>query len=188
MRSAAFSPAAAGTAALRNLRRTQRSGEIARHRGQSQALNNSFACGAAARFHFFTSILEFLAPCSYFSPSIRQTPAVPPDPKAPIDLTTLDEAFRDAIAAATGDPVDTAAKKTAREALQDGLRKDANYVQTQSSHSQETLLSSGFTAASTNHAQIPLTPALIQELSNAGTTRFLLRLMPVANARSYHVH
>jgi len=151
-------------------------------------LNNSFACGAAARFHFFTSILEFLAPCSYFSPSIRRTPAVPPDPKAPIDLTTLDEAFRDAIAAATGDPVDTAAKKTAREALQDGLRKDANYVQTQSSHSQETLLSSGFTAASTNHAQIPLTPALIQELSNAGTTKFLLRLMPVANARSYHVH
>jgi len=121
------------------------------------------------------------------TPPVPLIPPVPPDPKAPPDLTTLDEAFRDAIAAATGDPQDTAVKKTAREALLDGLRKDANYVQTQSSHSVETLLSSGYTATSTNHAQTPLTPPVIQELSNAGTTKLLLRLVPVANARSYHV-
>src|SRR5208283_3710190 len=68
-------------------------------------------------------------------------PAFPTPPVSKDELTTLDGTFRDAIAAATGDPLDTASKKTAREALLDGLRKDANYVQTQSSHSLEMLLS-----------------------------------------------
>ena len=122
-------------------------------------------------------------------------PPVPPAPSnmngqtspVAVDLTTLDLAFRNSIAAATGDPQNTAAKNKAREALLDGLRKDANYVESIGSHDLETLLSSGYYANSTNRAQAPLDPPVIVELSSLATTQLLLRLTPVTNARSYQV-
>ena len=113
--------------------------------------------------------------------------AFPNPPVKPADLTALDTAFRDAIAAATGDPQDTAAKEKAREAVLDALRKDANYVESIASHDLETLLSSGYYANSTNHAQSPLDPPAIMELSNLAATQLLLRVTPVTNARSYQV-
>jgi hypothetical protein len=103
------------------------------------------------------------------------------------DLTTLDTTFRNAIAGATGDPQYTAAKNKAREALLDGLRKDANYVQTIASHDLETLLSSGYNAASTNHVQTPLSQPVIVDIENLATTQLMLRLTPVVNAKSYQV-
>ena len=113
--------------------------------------------------------------------------AFPTPPVLPADLASLDQAFRDAIAAATGDPQDTAAKIKAREALLDALRKDANYVQTEASHDMQTLLSSGYYPASTNHTQSPLDPPVIVDLENLATTQALLRLTPVDNAKAYHV-
>ena len=122
----------------------------------------------------------------------------PPVPPAPItkdpanadavsDLTTLDLAFRNAIAAATGDPQATAAKEKARESLLDALRKDANYVESIASHDLETLLSSGYYASSTNHAQSPLDPPGIVTLTNLAATQLLLRVTPITNAKSYQV-
>ena len=111
----------------------------------------------------------------------------PAPPVKPADLTTLDSAFRDAIAAATGDPQDTAAKDNAREDLLDALRKDANYVESVANHDLEMLLSSGYIANSTNRAQSPLDQPVITELSNIASTQLLLRITPVTNARSYQV-
>src|SRR5208283_1507664 len=135
-------------------------------------------------------ILGLTGNTTFPNPPVSPTPPPPngpPDPNTPTDLTTLDLAFRAAIAAATGDPEDTLAKETAREALLDGLRKDANYVQIQASHNQQLLLSSGYNAASTNHVRTPLVPPAIQDLENLATTKFLLRLTPVPNAKAYHV-
>ena len=113
--------------------------------------------------------------------------AFPAPPVKPADLTTLDTTFRDDIAAATGDPQDTAAKDKARDALLDALRQDANYVQTIANHDLEVLLSSGYYAASTNHAQSPLDQPVIADIENLATTQLLLRLTPVTNAKSYQV-
>jgi hypothetical protein len=114
-------------------------------------------------------------------------PAFPTPPVLPPGLNTLNLTFRAAIAAATGDPQDTSAKKDAREAVLDALRKNANYVQTIASHNLTQLLSSGYYAASTNHAQYPLDPPVITELDNLATTQLLLRLSPVSAAKAYHV-
>jgi hypothetical protein len=118
---------------------------------------------------------------------LNTNPAFPQPPILPADLLALDAAFRAAIAAATGDPADTAAMMKARDALTDGLRKNAGYVEIQASHDLQTLLSSGYYPASTNHAQYPLDPPAIQALSNLATTKFLLRLTPLAAAKAYHV-
>ncbi len=119
------------------------------------------------------------------NPPNPMSPPGPPDVTP--DITSLMERFRDAIAAATGDPQDTAAKNKAREALEDGLRKDANYVESLASHDLETLLSSGYYANSTNHAQSPLDQPVIVDIENLETTQLLVRLTPVVNARSYQV-
>ena len=118
---------------------------------------------------------------------LNTNPAFPLPPVKPADLLALDEAFRAAIAAATGDPEDTAAMLKAREALIDGLRKNASYVEIQASHDLQMLLSSGYYPASTNHAQYPLDPPAIQTLTNLATTKLLLRLTPQSVAKAYHV-
>ncbi len=118
---------------------------------------------------------------------LNNNPAFPAPPVKPADLLALDQTFRAAIAAATGDPADTAAKAAAREPLEDALRKNAHYVEILSSHDLPTLLSSGYFPASTNRSQYPLDPPVIQQLSNLATTKLLLRLQPVTGAKSYHV-
>ena len=105
----------------------------------------------------------------------------------PTDLAALDVAFRNSIAAALGNPQDTAAKDKAREALLDALRKDANYVEGLASHDLEMLLSSGYYAASTNRAPSPLDQPGIVELRNLAATQLLLRVTPITNAKSYQV-
>ena len=99
---------------------------------------------------------------------LANNPAFPTPSVKATDLAALDATFRDAIAAATGDPQDTAAKDKARQALADALRKDANYVETLASHDLQTLLSSGYYANSTNHAQTPLDPPVIVDIENLG--------------------
>jgi hypothetical protein len=121
------------------------------------------------------------------SQSLDKNPSFPAPPVLAADLATLVATFRDAIAAASGDPQDTVAKDKARDGVLDALRKDANYVQTVASHDMEMLLSSGYLPASTNRASAPLDQPVIVTLDNAGVTKLLLRLTPVLNARSYQV-
>lgn len=118
---------------------------------------------------------------------LNNNAAFPTPPVKPADVQLLNQAFRDAIGAATGDPADTAAKNAAREALLDALRKNAHYVEITASHDLAVLLTSGYYPASINHAQYPLTPPFIQGLTNLATTKLLLRLQPVTGAKSYHV-
>jgi hypothetical protein len=118
---------------------------------------------------------------------LNNNPAFPLPPVTAANVLALDQAFRDGIAGATGDPQDTAAMMKARNALTDALRKDASYVEIQASHDLQMLLSSGYYPASTNRAQYPLDPPAIQALANLATTKFLLRLTPVPTAKSYHV-
>lgn len=118
-------------------------------------------------------------------------PLTPPDLKIADgagDLTSLQSAFQDAIAAAAqGGKQTTAAKNEAREALLDGLRKDAAYVQTVASHDLALLLSSGYQAASTNRAQAPLDKPVIVRIDNETSTQLVVRLDSVPNARSYQI-
>jgi len=116
---------------------------------------------------------------------IDGNPVFPTPPVKPADLTTQNLTFRDKMTAATGDPQDTAAVNTAREVVLDSLRANANYVEILASTSLEDILSAGFQAASTNHAQFPLDQPVILELSNLAPTQLLLRLTPIVTAKSY---
>jgi hypothetical protein len=112
-----------------------------------------------------------------------------PTPLVP--LKTLDaaqSAFHDAmLAAVQGGTQLTALKNEARTALEDLLRQEASYVQATASHNLSTLLSSGFEVNSTNRAQSELDAPTILGLDNGQTTQLILRMQPVANARSYEV-
>lgn len=118
---------------------------------------------------------------------INNNPAFPAPPVGPADLLAVNQAFRNGIAAATGDPADTAAKIALRVALLDALRKNASYVEIQASHDTALMLSSGYFPASTNRAQYPLDPPVIQKLANLATTKLLLRLQSVVGAKTYHI-
>src|SRR5665213_36180 len=119
---------------------------------------------------------------------ITGNPAFPAPPITALDLTTLNTTLRSAITAAdAGGPTQTAAKYKAYAAVTDALRKDANYVEIQSDNDLETLLSSGYDVVSTNRAQAPLDQPVIVEISNLATTRLLVRLQSILNAKSYQV-
>jgi hypothetical protein len=99
----------------------------------------------------------------------------------------LDTAFRDAIAAATGDPQDTIVKKNARAALEAVLRKDASYVESLANQNVGMLLSSGYYASSTNRVQAQLDTPSITDIESPMTAQLLVRLTPVTNAKSYQL-
>jgi len=120
--------------------------------------------------------------------SLTGNAAFPTPPVALTDLTTLHAAFHDAVLAALPGGLQlTAAKNVAREALEDALRKEATYVQGIASQNLDVLLTSGFYATSTNRAQTPLDSPDILRLENLATTKLLVRLMPIVNARSYNL-
>lgn len=110
-------------------------------------------------------------------------------PTPPVALTVIQTqrlAFSDAVAAqAQGGPAATAAKNDARETLVESLRQNAMYVQANCNNDLATLLSSGYKAADTNHAQHPLSKPVILGVINAGTGQLQLRAKPVDNARAY---
>ena len=113
-------------------------------------------------------------------------PAYPTPPVALADIQTQLTAFSDAlIAHAQGGTAATAAKNTARSVLVDSLRQNALYVQTKCGNVLATLLSSGYQAASTNHAQTPLDTPVIGDLINGKSGELVARVKPVANARAY---
>lgn len=119
--------------------------------------------------------------------NLTSNASFPTPPVLVVALTALNTVFRNAIAAATGDPQDTVAKDNARAALETALRKNASYVESIASQNLAMLLSSGYYANSTNRTQSPLEQPVIMELGNLGPGQLLLRLRPVTNARSYQM-
>lgn len=115
--------------------------------------------------------------------------ANPAYPTPPVALPTVElqqQAFNAAvIAAANGGTTLTAAKNNARALLVDSLRQNASYVQIKCNNNLQTLLSSGYQAASTNHTQTPLTQPVIGDLINGNTGELVARVKAVTNARAY---
>jgi len=87
----------------------------------------------------------------------------------------------------TGGPVEKAARDKAFQLLASSLDLDANIVEVVAGDDLELLLSTGYLPVSTNRASSPLDPAAIAGLFNNGTGSVVLRLQPVANAKSYQV-
>lgn len=125
---------------------------------------------------------------SHIVDSLTNNPSFPTPPVPPAELGTLTTSFHNAVLAALQGGVQlTAAKNAAREALLNALRKEAAYIQTLASHSLDMLLSSGFLANSTNHAQSPLEAPTVRSVENVASMKLLLRLTPITNAKSYQV-
>jgi hypothetical protein len=104
------------------------------------------------------------------------------------DLTTRQQGFSSArVAAANGGTQLTADKNQKRELVTDALHQLAMYVQASARHDLAKLLASGFEAASTNRASLPLDKPAIAGLFNESSGELLLRGTPVVNARSYQV-
>lgn len=110
-------------------------------------------------------------------------------PKPPVDvatLTTLKTTFENAIAAtAQGGTSATAAKNTAREALVDGLRKDAMYVEITANNDLAMLLSTGYPTASTNRAQSMLDKVQIVGIENLQTGVLKVRVKTDPAVKSF---
>jgi hypothetical protein len=120
--------------------------------------------------------------------SLTGNASYPTPPVTLANLGTLNATFHNAVLAALPGGIQlTAAKNAARDALLDALRKVAAYVQSIANRDLDVLLTSGFYANSTNRAQSPLDPPTISELENLATTKLLVRLTPVTNAKSYNL-
>jgi hypothetical protein len=109
-------------------------------------------------------------------------------PVALADLAKLQATFDTAVAAALdGGTALTAAKNAARDALVAALRKTAAYAQIAADGDVALLLTSGFSANSTTRVRTKLAVPLIMAVENEGTTKLMVRLQAVANAKSYEV-
>ncbi len=101
-------------------------------------------------------------------------------------LVTLKQTLQDAVAAqAQGGTTATAVKNTARNALVEGLRKDAHYVEISANNDLPTLLGSGFQSASTNRAPSVLDKVQIVGVDNGQTGELKVRIDPIANAKGF---
>lgn len=113
-------------------------------------------------------------------------PAFPNPPVTMAALTTARDEFSHAVAAqAMGGTLATAEKKNKRAALVHLMRQLAAYVQQVSDNHLETLLTSGFEAASNNSAQSQLEKPIIMGLLNGNSGELVVRVKAVANARCY---
>jgi hypothetical protein len=115
-------------------------------------------------------------------------PAVPPDPNAPVDMTTRMNSLQAAIAAAeSGGTVLTAAKNAALQFGLDGLDALAFYVQTVARYDLPTFLTSGFQVVSNNHGQSPLGTPSVTGIDNDISMQLDVHLTPIANAVGYEL-
>jgi hypothetical protein len=125
---------------------------------------------------------------AFSKPPIALVPPVPPDPNAPVDMTTRKGSLDAAITAAAGGGVAlTAAKNAALQFAIDGLDALAFYVQTVARYDLPLLLSSGFQAASTNRAQSQLDAPSVTGIDNSISTQLAVHLSPITNAVGYEV-
>jgi len=112
--------------------------------------------------------------------------AYPTPPVIKADLDDANGEFTAKIAAAaTGGPADTAAKNNARQTLIGLLRQLANYVEGACGNNMETLLGSGFLAASTDRRSQPLEKPTGLVIKNGGDGVLIAKVNPVKNSRMY---
>ena len=110
-------------------------------------------------------------------------------PNLPVALTVLGTQkttyLAKLAARAQGGTLSTAEKIAARTVLVGSLRQTAAYVQSVAGQDLTLLLSSGFQPVSTNRAQSPLDTPVVLTIDNSASTKLIVRLQPVANARAY---
>lgn len=112
----------------------------------------------------------------------------PTPPVASAALGGAQAAFHSAVITAQGGgKLATAIKNERRVTLENALRQDASYVQSLTAQDLPGLISSGFLAVSTNRTPVPLSTPVINSLENAPDHQIIVRLGPVANAKSYEV-
>ena len=122
------------------------------------------------------------------NPPVPLEPAVPPNPDAPVDLTTRKLQLEAAIeAAAVGGPADTAARDDALEFALDGLDLEAFYVQSVYRYNVTGVLTTGFLPASTNRAQVALDAPVINAIDTDVSAQLTLHVTPIDNAYGYEV-
>ena len=106
----------------------------------------------------------------------------------PADVGALQALFNSAfLAAANGGTQLTALNNETRKPLVAALRLNAAYVQGRPGLTLSMLLSSGFLANSTNHAQTELDPPNILSVENGASGQLIAHLSSVDNAHSYQV-
>jgi hypothetical protein len=109
-------------------------------------------------------------------------------PFAPKDIKAMADDLNLKLAATiTGGTVETAAKNAAFDALANALNANANVVEVGVGDNLEKLLATGYLPASSNRSQSPLDDTAIVSLQNNGTTKVLLQLLKVVNAKTYQV-
>ncbi len=112
-------------------------------------------------------------------PAFANAPVLPPA------LTALRNTFVTKLAAMTnGGKLATAEKNQARTALIAALRQDASFVQTLAGTNLPLLLSSGYTATSTNRTSGPLSKPVITNVDNIQSTKLLIGADADANSKS----
>jgi hypothetical protein len=104
------------------------------------------------------------------------------------DLTTARLEYVAALDAThLGGPIQTIDKNEKYEILVDKLRLNAAYVQMRAGKNLAELLSSGYSAMSTNRSSAPLGRAFIESLLNTFPGQLVLNIVPMLNAKSFEV-
>ena len=117
--------------------------------------------------------------------SLAKNTAFKEPPLSPAELAKrIDEFDKAAQAALQGGAQSTAIKQSARADLIAALRTLADYVQAQSNRELSVMLSSGFYVTSTSRVSGPLDTPRIAKVDNCGSTKLMLRVDRVTNARS----
>jgi hypothetical protein len=152
----------------------------------SLAYKNMPATGVSAYMGWNISCMDGNA--AFPKPPVPIVPAVPPDPNAPVDMTTRKASLDAAIAAALdGGTVLTALRNEALQFAIDGLDANAFYVQTTARYDLTMFLTSGYQTVSTNHGQSPVgTPSIIG-MDNDVPTQLAVHLTSISNAIGYEV-
>lgn len=105
-----------------------------------------------------------------------------------VQLVAARDAFEAAlIAQANGGPLATAEKNKRKEELVDLLKQIAYFVQIKCGNDLAVLLSSGFEAASTNTAQIPLEKPSFLEVINGVSGQMILKTKPIKNSLLFEI-
>jgi len=145
--------------------------------------------GAAMASVFLGWVIACLTGNKAFpKPPIPLVPAVPPDPDAPVDLTTRKARLDAAITARQGGGTLATAEQTAAlQSVFDGLDATAFYCQTTARYDLPTFLTSGFQPASKNQSQSELDTPSVTGVDNDKVGELDVHLTPITNAVGYEV-
>jgi hypothetical protein len=124
----------------------------------------------------------------FINPPIPLVPAVPPNPDAPVDMTTRITALQVAIKNYQDGGMQAMIERNiAEDAVIEGLDALAFYVQTVSRFDRDQMLKSGFVPVSTNRGQSKLETPSVMGIDNGTPTELDVHLSSIANAFGYEV-